>query len=246
MNGISVRVFHLFTRRRICISIASCIRSFSFLPCFSWCYASRQIRWICRIIFSRFLKLLSGTCASVSFLYFCLFENTVQSTRGNFVSRVPGNGDPAGFFRMCILAMTPFHYYEVPSIGFDDLITSLTFRSIPPILHNFFGCICTLGFSIPSTPSRIALVSARVTNRGGNTLPPFFLFIQEFTVSLIPLNPHFWILFSLQCKKTDQGLFYRQKNGSCYSLRGVDLFHWRPWSFFCASGSVKSPIVHAG
>ena len=31
-----------------------------------------------KIVFSGFFKLLSGTCAEVSFLNFCLFENTVQ------------------------------------------------------------------------------------------------------------------------------------------------------------------------
>jgi hypothetical protein len=34
---------------------------------------------------------------------------------------VPGKGDPAGLYRMFILAMTPFCCYEIPSIGFNAL-----------------------------------------------------------------------------------------------------------------------------
>jgi hypothetical protein len=34
---------------------------------------------------------------------------------------MPGNGDPPLFFRMFILAMTPFCGHEIPSIGFDYL-----------------------------------------------------------------------------------------------------------------------------
>jgi hypothetical protein len=33
---------------------------------------------------------------------------------------VSGKGDPAGFYRMLLLAMTPSCCYEVPSIGFGD------------------------------------------------------------------------------------------------------------------------------
>jgi hypothetical protein len=51
----------------------------------------------------------------------CLLEYTGHRTGCEIIGQVPGNGDPAGFFRMFILAMTSFCCYKVPSISFDYL-----------------------------------------------------------------------------------------------------------------------------
>ena len=114
------------------------------------------------------------------------FLRMVPEGRRKLIRRVPGDGDPAGFYRMCILAMTPFCCYEVPSIGFDIFMTSRTFRRIPPIQHNFIRYICSSGFSPPSTPFLIAPLVARGTKQGCAlsclhapvSIPPFTLTVS--------------------------------------------------------------------
>jgi hypothetical protein len=82
--------------------------------------------------FFELFRLLSGTCARISFLYFCLFKNAVQRTRGEVISRVSGNSDPAGFCTIFILAMTPFYCYKVLSIAFDN------FNDVPDFQEDTF------------------------------------------------------------------------------------------------------------
>lgn len=57
----------------------------------------------------------------LSLLQMCLLEYTVHCTGSQIIGKVPGNRDPAGFFRMFKLAMTSFCCNQVPSISFDDL-----------------------------------------------------------------------------------------------------------------------------
>ena len=59
-NVISVPVFRLCTMPRICILYRFMYPFFSFFPRFSCCYASREIRRICRIVFSGFFTVQSG------------------------------------------------------------------------------------------------------------------------------------------------------------------------------------------
>ena len=54
----------------------------------------------------------------ISFPQLCLLEYAVHGTRSQIIGKMPGNGDPAGFFRMFILAVTSFCCNQVPSISF--------------------------------------------------------------------------------------------------------------------------------
>ena len=57
----------------------------------------------------------------LSFPQLCLLEYTVHRTRSEIIGQVSGDRDPAGFFRMLVLAMTSFCCNTVPSVSFDQL-----------------------------------------------------------------------------------------------------------------------------
>lgn len=56
----------------------------------------------------------------ISFLQVCLLEYAVHRTGCEIICQMSGNGYPAGFLLMFVLAVASFGGNKVPSIGFDD------------------------------------------------------------------------------------------------------------------------------
>jgi len=56
-------------------------------------------------------------------LYFKLrlLENTIESAGSKFITRLSGYGNPAGLYRMFVLAVAPTGGNQIPAVSFDLL-----------------------------------------------------------------------------------------------------------------------------
>ena len=69
-----------------------------------------------------------------------------KSARREIISRVRGNGDPAGFYRMFILAMIFFCCYEVPLFYFNGsgYSISTTGQDAPAAAESFLSAVTSV------------------------------------------------------------------------------------------------------